>query len=297
MRRDRALASDTASRVACPGQRASDSDSLRNGSDTTRSTEEGRLRGYQDRARELGLDLDQITRTFLKKTRKRGDCRFFTRGKGKYGRVHLPGLGSTYAQRAAYELFTGPIPPGHEIHHTCGNSRCVEPAHLEALTPAMHASRPGRRRIRTRGRPSTTGVQKAEIRKRATARAIRWRNRSQEWDMGFLVGDLVDAALEAAGREASALGRDLDPEEFNRAVLIGVDHGYLVEFAGCLEDEWDATQVLDEVIEEMKKGGAKLGIVAIEDELTLAARRHRVRHAERVQALRDRVQISGCGPG
>ena len=42
-----------------------------------------------------------------------------------------------YAHRAAYLLFVGPIPAGHWIAQTCRNHDCVNPAHLEALTPSQ----------------------------------------------------------------------------------------------------------------------------------------------------------------
>ena len=44
-----------------------------------------------------------------------------------------------YAHRIAYVIHIGPVPDGHDIHHSCGNKACVNPEHLEALTHADHA--------------------------------------------------------------------------------------------------------------------------------------------------------------
>jgi hypothetical protein len=43
--------------------------------------------------------------------------------------------------RIAYELFIGPIPPGHEIDHLCRNPGCCNPEHLEAVNHQTNIKR------------------------------------------------------------------------------------------------------------------------------------------------------------
>lgn len=53
--------------------------------------------------------------------------------KGKRGDQH-----AVRAHRYVYETLVGPIPDGHELHHTCLNPGCCNPEHLVPLTPAAH---------------------------------------------------------------------------------------------------------------------------------------------------------------
>ena len=59
-----------------------------------------------------------------------------------YGRMTVDG-GYVYAHRVAYELANGQIPAGHDLHHTCGNKACVNPAHLVPLTDSEHRTTHG----------------------------------------------------------------------------------------------------------------------------------------------------------
>lgn len=64
------------------------------------------------------------------------------------GAIHKTGYGqikwngkSTVAHRVMYELVKGSIPDGLVIDHLCNIKKCVNPEHLEAVTPGTNTQR------------------------------------------------------------------------------------------------------------------------------------------------------------
>jgi hypothetical protein len=58
------------------------------------------------------------------------------------GHIAKTGYGKTRdvaAHRYYYQKYKGAIPEGYVVHHRCNNKPCVNPAHLEAVTPSQNA--------------------------------------------------------------------------------------------------------------------------------------------------------------
>lgn len=58
-----------------------------------------------------------------------------------HGQFNREGRRPVMAHRWAWEHLVGPIPDGLVLDHLCRNPRCVNPAHLEPVTPGTNTLR------------------------------------------------------------------------------------------------------------------------------------------------------------
>ena len=83
---------------------------------------------------------------FWSKVDRSGDCWVWKgavkkdRRSGGYGMFWSQNR-TRRAHKFAYEHAVGPVPPGLELDHLCGNRACVNPAHLEPVTGRVNALR------------------------------------------------------------------------------------------------------------------------------------------------------------
>lgn len=108
----------------------------------------------EDRWKNRGLPLEQ---RFWMKVNKTSTCWLWTAATQQKG-YGIFGVGTgrtTPAHRYSYELHVGPIPEGMQIDHLCRVRSCVNPAHLEVVTPLQNVRRGWVARRRERGLPAT----------------------------------------------------------------------------------------------------------------------------------------------
>jgi hypothetical protein len=61
--------------------------------------------------------------------------------KDGYPKVHHLRGKNQVAHRMSYEIANGPIPPNYEVDHLCRVTCCINPDHLEAVTPEENMRR------------------------------------------------------------------------------------------------------------------------------------------------------------
>lgn len=93
--------------------------------------------------------VNDIHSRFYAKVIQTGTCWFWNAGHTKAGYTTFSNPWGNSGHAASYVLHKGPIPEWHQIDHLCSNPGCVNPAHLEAVTPAQDAAR---KKIRNRWR-------------------------------------------------------------------------------------------------------------------------------------------------
>lgn len=100
-----------------------------------------------------------------------------------YGRFWHNGR-SVAAHRHSYEMVNGPIPVGLQIDHLCREHGCVNPAHMEAVTPKVNTLRgiglAAKNAVKThclRGHPLSEAYYRADVDQRQCRKCCAVRSR------------------------------------------------------------------------------------------------------------------------
>jgi HNH endonuclease len=62
----------------------------------------------------------------------------YANGYGYYSEARGRKPRNVSAHAASWERYRGPIPAGHEPHHTCSTRLCINPDHLEIMERSAH---------------------------------------------------------------------------------------------------------------------------------------------------------------
>lgn len=95
----------------------------------------------------MGLKRQSVEDRLMEGCRQDPDtgCWLWQRSKNRegYGRTNRGGHNGQgiVAHKLSYETFVGPIPQGMQLDHLCRNRSCINPDHLEPVTPKENIRR------------------------------------------------------------------------------------------------------------------------------------------------------------
>jgi hypothetical protein len=92
-------------------------------------------RRLQDSVLNTRPDVERLGKFFRRVRVSAHGCWVFVGARHGRDYSNFSGLG---AHVVSYRWFVGPIPEKHHIHHTCQTPQCVNPVHLEAVSPKEH---------------------------------------------------------------------------------------------------------------------------------------------------------------
>jgi hypothetical protein len=125
-----------------------------------------------------------IPQLFWSKVEITEECWLWVGGKMANGYGHFAVrrngvLTQAYSHRWAYEAMVGPIPCGFQIDHLCRVRHCVNPSHLEAVTPRINTLRGDTIQAKNAGKTTCPQGHPYDIRWRNGGRACKQCRREQ----------------------------------------------------------------------------------------------------------------------